>query len=399
MLTFSSASGRIAHPRRAVMECLDSALDGAEDHCDLVIINASIGHELSSLTSVVRERLGGARVIAASCAGIVGREGVSESMKDVALMTVCGSEFAISHVDGIYGLNADEKAAELASSLAAQSGDINMIYLLVSGIDIANDAVIAAFEAQFGPQVTLFGATTSDNMRGIASFQAVDDAVFEHGAIALGFSDPTLSVETQATHGFVATGEPMTVTAVRENRVVEIDGKPAWETYLKRLGLEAGASLADTIPIGAVAEPLGDPDAEDYGNSHILRVITHVDADGALVYPTIPTEGQQLWLTERDEELIFRDMTRLVETMQGRVAQRKPVAVFQADCLARGRRLFNRIIKEELVQRMQHPFCTNDEPPPWLGMYGFGEYARLRGANAYHNYTTALAALYRDATP
>jgi small ligand-binding sensory domain FIST len=30
-------------------------------------------------------------------------------------------------------------------------------------------------------------------------------------------------------------------------------------------------------------------------------------------------------------------------------------------------------------------------------MYGFGEYARLGGRNAYHNYTTALAALYRHA--
>jgi hypothetical protein len=30
-------------------------------------------------------------------------------------------------------------------------------------------------------------------------------------------------------------------------------------------------------------------------------------------------------------------------------------------------------------------------------MYGFGEFARLGGRNAYHNYTTALYALYRNA--
>ena len=54
-----------------------------------------------------------------------------------------------------------------------------------------------------------------------------------------------------------------------------------------------------------------------------------------------------------------------------------------------------RIMKEELVQRMQHPFSTDGVPPPWLGMYGFGEYARLAGSNTFHNYTTALAAIYR----
>ena len=52
-------------------------------------------------------------------------------------------------------------------------------------------------------------------------------------------------------------------------------------------------------------------------------------------------------------------------------------------------------MKEELVHRMQQPFATDGVVPPWFGMYGFGEYAELGGRNEYHNYTTALAALYR----
>jgi hypothetical protein len=44
---------------------------------------------------------------------------------------------------------------------------------------------------------------------------------------------------------------------------------------------------------------------------------------------------------------------------------------------------------------MQYPFYVNGECPPWLGMYGFGEFARLGGENAYHNYTTALYVIYR----
>ncbi len=30
-------------------------------------------------------------------------------------------------------------------------------------------------------------------------------------------------------------------------------------------------------------------------------------------------------------------------------------------------------------------------------MYGFGEFARLGGRNEYHNYTTAIYAIYRQA--
>jgi hypothetical protein len=75
--------------------------------------------------------------------------------------------------------------------------------------------------------------------------------------------------------------------------------------------------------------------------------------------------------------------------------RKTPVAVFHADCLARGRFLFDRIIKEELVSKMQNPFYVDGNCPPWLGMYGFGEFARLGGKNEYHNYTTALYVIYR----
>ncbi len=395
MLEFFSASTRMANPQRAIMECLEVALGLDNQDCDLVIINASIGHDLRALVAQTRSQCPGARVVAASCAGVVGREGVSESMKDVALMAVRGKELSVAHIDGILGHNAYEKSVELASTLKQGNPGINMIFLIAPGIDIANDLVIAGFESVFGPEVTLFGATSSDNMRGQASFQAVDSEVFEHAAFAVGFSDPTLEVDTQATHGFVAVGEPLVVTRAKGHRIYELNGKPAWPEYLAKLGLPESATLADSIPIGAIAERLSPELAREYGNDHILRVVTHHDPDGALQFATTCAEGTQLWLTTRDEERIFKDLDRLIASMQGPAKNRKPVAVFQADCLARGRRLFNRIMKEELVQRMQHPFSTDGVPPPWLGMYGFGEHARLGGANTYHNYTTALAALYR----
>jgi hypothetical protein len=316
-------------------------------------------------------------------------------MKDVALMAVTGREFAVGHVDGIHGHNAFEKATELAAALRGASPDINMAYLVAPGIDIDNARVVQAFETVLGPGVTLFGATSADNMRAQATFQAVDGHVFQHAAFAVGFFDPTLEVHTGATHGFVAVGDPMVVTRAQGHRILELDGKPAWPEYLARLGLPADAGIAESGPIGALAERLPAALAVEYGNDHILRAVTLHDPDGAIHYPTTCCEGTQLWLTVRDEERIFRDLDRLLGQLQAQASGRKPVAVFQADCGARGRLLFNRVMKEELIHRLQQPFCTDGVPPPWLGMYGFGEFARLGGRNAYHNYTTSVAALYR----
>jgi hypothetical protein len=189
----------------------------------------------------------------------------------------------------------------------------------------------------------------------------------------------------------------MTITKARGNRIIELEGEPAWTIFLERLGLGPEAMEGDTIPIGALAEELSPALAAEYGNDHILRVVTHHTTDGEIIYATDAVEGTQLRLTVRDEDRIFNDMDRMMQSMCARRPGQAPIAVFHADCLARGRLLFNRVMKEELVHRMQQPLASNGVVPPWLGMYGFGEYARLGGRNEYHNYTTALGAIYRIA--
>ena len=395
MLDFASASVRMVNSSAAVTECMQAAL-GTDTDCDLVIIFASMGHDHQALIDQAALLAPNATVVGSSCCGVVGSEGVSESMHDVALMTVRGaSELAVAALDGIHGDNSRECGQQLAMSLREVNPNINVVLFLGSGIDIANDQVISGIEDVLGAEVTVVGATSSDNMKGITSFQMADGVVMEHGAWAVGFADPTLRPVTQATHGFVAVGEPMTVTLSKGNKIVELDGKPAWEQYTRRLALTPDATCGDTIPIGALAERLPEDLASEYGNDHILRVITHCDPDGTMHYPTSCPEGTQLWLTVRDEERIFTDMDRMMVQMTERIGDAEVVAVFHADCLARGRFLFNRVMKEELVGRMQFPLATDGTVPPWLGMYGFGEFARLGGDNAYHNYTTAIYALVR----
>lgn len=396
MLEFTSANIRSVNPDRAIDEAVELAFGVVPASCDLLLINATVGHDLVALSRAAQRACPGARVLAASCAGVVGREGPGESIHDIAVMGITGEGVTVAQVDGLVGSTSFEKGAQLARQLLAAPRPVRMVYLLASGIDIANDRVIAGMESVLGPDVVYFGATSSDQMQGVATYQAIDGALFQHAAFAVGIWDPTLSVETQATHGFVATGEPFTVTRAEGNRILELDGQPAWPAFLDRLGLPADATEGDTIPIGALAEELPAELAAEYGNPHILRVVTHHDADGAIVYATDVAEGTRLWLTVRDEDLIFSDMERMLTAMGSRRPGQQPVAVFQADCLARGRRLFNVVMKEELVHRMQQPFATDGVVPPWFGMYGFGEYAELGGRNAYHNYTTALAALYRE---
>lgn len=396
MLTFASSSARVINSRRAIAECFEILGDVPEADPDLLMIHASVGHNMRELVSEARRLAPNARIVGSSCCGVIGREGVSESMRDVAIMAVKGPETATAHMDGVFGHNCFEKARQLAEAILRQLPGVNMVYFLASGIDIANDLCIRAIEEVLGSEVTIFGATSADNMRGIASFQIFDEGVFEHSAWLVGFADPGLKVITAASHGFVAMGEPMMVTKSDGHQIIELDGRPAWDVYTERLGLGPEACCADTIPIGALAERLDEELAEEYGNPHILRVVTSRGEQGAMLYATEIKEGTPLWLTVRDEERIFADMDRMTSRIMTAAGGARPVAVFHADCLARGRHMFNRILKEELVSRMQAPFASAGEIPPWLGMYGFGEFARLGGGNQYHNYTSALYVMFRD---
>jgi len=395
MLQFASASTRVINSRRALAECVEIAGGNPGLDCDLLMIHASVGDDFTELAAEAARLAPGALVVGASCCGIIGREGVSETMRDVAIMAVTGKELAAVHVDGVFGHNSREKVGELAEELKRRLPGVTMVYFMASGIDIANDECIRAVEEVLGAAVTVFGATSADNMRGLKSYQIFGEQVFEHSAWLVGFADPQLGVATGASHGFVAVGEPLRVTRAEGNRILELNGRPAWAEYTARLGLAADADCGQTIPIGALAERLPDELAAEYGNPHILRVVTSHDASGAMHYATTIREGTDLWLTVRDEDRIFSDMDRLTERIVSETGGARPVAVFHADCLARGRHMFNRILKEELVSRMQAPFTCGGETPPWLGMYGFGEFARLGGENEFHNYTTALYVLYR----
>jgi hypothetical protein len=186
----------------------------------------------------------------------------------------------------------------------------------------------------------------------------------------------------------------MVATKVQGNQILELDGRGAWTVYTERLGLAGATICGETIPIGALAEALPQELVEDYGNTHILRVITKRDGE-TIHYPVSCQEGMKVWLTNRDEPLIFGEQQRALDYLRSKIGNGKPVAVLQTDCLARGRYLFNRVMKDEIIG-MMHTCLSNDGViPPWLGNYGFGEYAKAGGKNTYHNYSTARLVLYR----
>ena len=397
-MNFASASNGIVDTTQAIETAISEAGRGhSPADCRMVVLHLTMGHDHTAVVEAIRRHCPKARIVGCTCAGVIGREGANEGMRAVALMMIWGeeNEIGMSIVEHLDGRNSFEAAGQLARDLVQRSGRPRFVMFLASGIDVDVEKSIAGLESVLGAETTIFGGTSADNMKGIASFQIIDDHVHEHAAVLVGFFDPSLEVYTQASHGFIPAAVEMTVTRSTGNQVHELDGAPAWHTFTRNLGLPETATPADTIPPGAVGVKLSAEMAREYGDSHILRVITHRLPDGTLLMPVNSPVGTKLSLMRRDEGRIFANLDVMMGQIKAAIGPRKVVAVFHTDCGARGRLTLDRIAKDEIVRAMQKPLFGDAPVGPWLGMYGFGEFARLGGLNQFHNYTTALYVITR----
>ena len=404
MLKFNSASVRIADSARAVDECIAIMYeDQAPESGGLWIVNAVIGHKLDKIAAAVQKRLPKTAVVGSSCGGVIGREGAGEAMTHMAVMAVSGpdDEYAYFGVDDFHAANARDKGLELARGLYGKLPGANVIYLLSPGLDSCNDELVASFEEVFGDKVIIFGGASSDNYKALTMSQYIGDRASAYGAWAVGFADKTLKASAKATHGFNAFGEPMTITKADHNQIVELDGQPAWTTYSRRMGAVSETDARNALVTGGIAFALAPELAKDYGNNHLLRLGLPREDTGRLWLSVSVSEGTKVYMTVRDEELIFSEQKRPLDLLRNEIAANSPagkvspVAVLQTDCLLRGRTLFDKVIKDEIIGMMQNAFQNNGETPPWLGMYGFGEFCPLGGKNLFHTYTTSLLVLYR----
>jgi hypothetical protein len=185
------------------------------------------------------------------------------------------------------------------------------------------------------------------------------------------------------------------VTRSEANRIFELNGKTAYPLLMDQLDLARDTDLSDSIALACLGERLAPDLAEEYDNAHLPRVITSLDEGKESIFlPVSCPVGTKLWLMARDEKLIFDGLDRMLARLGKRLEGRRTAAVFHTDCSARGRLMFNKVLKDEIVSCMQNPF-GGETGAPWIGLYGFGEFTQLSGRNLFHNQTTSIYALTR----
>ncbi|TVR61441.1 MAG: hypothetical protein EA426_03335, partial [Spirochaetaceae bacterium] len=398
-LTFGSASTATVNTRRAVAECLESAFDDGTD-CDLLILHTTMGHNFDELLDEAHRIAPSARIVGCTGSGVIGREGASETMRSLAVMSVRGprNALAVAAYDRPDPADLAGAGAALARDLARQATGINLVLCYPSLSVLPGGDLLQGIESVLGPDVPVVGAYAMDNAKLKTSFQFVDQQIFEMGIVAVGFADPSLELAARVNHGYRPMGTPLEVTRCDGVRIYELDGKPAWAAFTAALGLPPSTHPIEIVPIAALGRELEGEFREEYGSEYlIVGGILRQPDDSVLVARTCH-QGEFLRTMERHEPGIFAGVDRLTQQLTADLRGRIPVAVFHSDCGARGQLSFGRLLKEELINRIQEPVCRG-ESVPWLGIYGGSELCPLGGRNMVHSYTSAVFALVEKEGP
>jgi hypothetical protein len=401
MLQFFSASTSIVNSKRAITECLENALEGQPDlDCDLIIIYSAMGHNFKDLLTEAHKLSPNARIIGCTGAGIIGKDGPDESMKALAIMAIKGpkSEFAVTGCKTKANKHHFEICQEMAQELKSMNPAISMIQFLPASNGFwPAEKALEAIKSVFGLSIPVFGGISMPNMRdpSATGFQFFDEQVLEGGAVMIGYADPTLKFISHANHGFnIIEGMSFEVTRTGSNCIYEFNGKPAWKLLAETLGVPETTSFLQVIAIAGFARVLPEELREEYGNNYILFVIMGKNDDGSIIVPIACHDGMKIYLTKRDEKKMFEGVDWMMKKILDELNGKKPVAVFHADCVLRGRFSLDRILKDEIINHLQSPICQAEDIP-WLGLYSAGEFAMLGGETLFHQMSSSLFVIYR----
>jgi hypothetical protein len=352
----------------------------------LLITFASCEYDLGPLLAGIHGEFGGAQLIGCSTAGEIASSGPGDAG---VVITAIGGEgidvtTAVAH-DASQDLRG---AGETAASFAVRGRDRThkVLLMLTDGLAGDQQEIVRGAYSVVGAGIPLVGGCAGDNLRMERTFQLYGDRVLSDAVVAAAISsDAPIGIGVR--HGWRRVGEPMLVTASDSNRVHEIDGRPALDVYLERLGVpEVARTDPAVFTAFASTHPLG---LASRGEERHVRFISGADFENRslLSIAEVPSGGL-VWTMEGDADSVLEATDGACEDALAALDGKPPLGMIAFDCIARRGVLGSSGIEDEISR-----IAGNGDGAPVAGFYTYGEIARTRGMAGFHNQTLVVLAV------
>ena len=376
--------GADSDARTAAGRATTAALEGRE--AKLLIVFCADGYDLSELLTAVREH-SHAPLIGCSTAGEIATAGPADG--GVVVTAIGGEGFSV-RTAGSRGAASRlrEAGSEVASCMTElEGGPHRALMLLTDGVAGDQKEIIRGVHDVVGSGTPLVGGCAGDGMKMERTFQIHGNEYFSDGVVAAAIaSDAPLGIGW--CHGWERVGEPMLITSSANNRVFEIDDRPALDAYLERLDAPEEVRTDPTeFTKWARTHPLG-LGRRRHGQEPV-RCVGEADFEGRSLGCTAEVpQGGLAWLMHGDSDSVLRSTDAACREAVAALDGREPIGIIAFDCIGRRGVLGDEGIKAE-VERIRETAGG----APVAGFYTYGEIARTRGVNAVHSQTLVALAL------
>jgi len=384
---FGTGHSTLADPAAAGAAAADGAIAGRDPVA--VFVFCSVGYHVPELFDAIRERVG-ERTAIVGCTTTGQMASGEVSGRGVAIAALGGPGFSVrTQVSRDATSRLRDAGTEAAAGVAGMEAPHQALLMICDGLTGNQHEFVRGAFSVVGAAMPLVGGCAGDDLTYVRTYQfhggrdgveVLSDAVI---GIAIG-SDRPLGVGIA--HGWRKQGSAMVVTRSRDGHVFELDGEPALDVYLRRLGLdEEVAQDGDAFRDRAFLHPLGlsRRSGED------LRLIHGCDpAERSLFSLADVPQGALAWLMESDHDAIVHGARDSAGQALDALGGETPLGALTFDCVAR-----HMMLGPDGVRQEVDGIGKELGGVPYAGFYTNGEIARLRGALGMHHFTVVTLAL------
>ena len=212
-----------------------------------------------------------ARILGCTTGGeIFGTEVLDDSVSAVALHLE-KSRIQVAQAD----ISAPEQSLTVGKALASAlpAKGLRGVFVLADGMLTNGSALIAGLRRVLPESVTLTGGLAGDGALFRRTLVGLDEPARSGVAAVIGFYGESLTFACGSVGGWERFGPERLITRSADNKLFELDGKPALDLYKRYLGEEAA-----NLPSSALFFPLTIRPAHDE-TSAVVRTIVGIEED------------------------------------------------------------------------------------------------------------------------
>jgi hypothetical protein len=386
-----TGSSRNPDTRAAVDAALRTALLGLErNRPSFGFVFASPDRNLAEVLEYVRQKAGTDDVIGCSTAGEITERGLTHG--GLAVMLVWSEDFtaATAFSEGIKS-NTDYAAGELSAGVTparkiaqAKNQRHSTTILLTDGLSGAAEKLVHRLCEKRQPGLQVVGGAAGDEGRFQTTVVGGDERASTDAAAALHVYSKT-PWGVGVNHGLRSTTKPMKVTRALDNRVFELDGRPAFEAYVKHAA-ERGIKLTrENGPTYMIENELG---IQFFDKIARARAPLSVDEQGTLTCAAEVPAGSLVTILDGEPKSMIAAAKGAADEAKFHLGNRETAGVLLFDCVCRGM-----ILKSEFHREIDAVRSVFGDVPV-AGFLTYGEIARYSGKlDGWHNATAVVVAI------